>query len=614
MSAVSVLLAPRDEALGERIADALSRGGHKARVLTSDHGDLDLEEDLGDDAAIVIWSKAALKLARLRDQARDALTRGSLIPVAIGGAPAPDGFEELQPVDLSGWQGDDRDPRWRFVLEEISMATERRRLADQDIWVTAQQAAAVQASPETLPVSEPSPSPKSAPADVDENEILESVRPAPSAAAPLRRRRRRARRFKGQTVAVVGVMALCVMSGVAIILAPNASSDRMQGGEAAALRDAPAADLAVLQPATPVPTDVSGANDGNTDQLGDAAAPAESGAPLFVPQQTNEDRLVEGVSSLVLATAPTAPIEKTNDQQPEDAASPGPGSGESAAAEAPPAPDTMETLLASVPELQDQLETPPPAIAQPEYAGDFFRDCIDCPDMAALSVGAFAMGATPGEGGRPSELPQTAVTISTPFAIATKEVTFDQWQACVADGGCAAYAPPDFGWGRGEQPVVAVSFNDAQTYVAWLSAKTGRPYRLPSEAEWEFAARAGSTTAFSFGDGLSADQANYDGRYAYRGAKARRIGRPTVASTYAPNPFGLFDMHGNVWEWTADCWNDTHAGAPTNGSARGGACVRRVLKGGAFNTGGWRLRSAHRIGKDAGAREQEIGFRVVRDL
>ena len=136
MSAISVLLAPRDERLGARIADALSRGGHTARVVSGDHGDLQLDNDLNDDAAIVVWSGAALKLARLREQAKDALERGSLIPVAVGGAGAPEGFESLPPVDLSGWNGEDGDPRWRFVLEEINLAAERKRLADQDIWVT----------------------------------------------------------------------------------------------------------------------------------------------------------------------------------------------------------------------------------------------------------------------------------------------------------------------------------------------------------------------------------------------------------------------------------------------------------------------------------------------
>jgi formylglycine-generating enzyme required for sulfatase activity len=334
--------------------------------------------------------------------------------------------------------------------------------------------------------------------------------------------------------------------------------------------------------------------------------------PLFIPQDASTKQPAKAQRLALLG--PASPDDTQQTDEPASLTEGGGAEPEPAAA----VQDPMESLLASVPELQDQVATPT-AGEQPEYAGDFFRDCVSCPDMAALAGGAFVMGAGAGEGGRENERPQVSVDIQKRFAIGTREVTFEQWNACVADGGCAEYAPPDFGWGRGAQPVVAVSFDDAQKYVAWLSASTGHRYRLPSEAEWEFAARGGSSSAFSFGDRLSAKNANYDGRYAYRGEKSRPVGRPTVAATYPPNPFGLFDMHGNVWEWTADCWNDSHAGVPVDGAPRtgpptGGACGSRVLKGGAFNTGGWRLRSAHRIGKPSTVREQEIGFRVARDL
>ena len=137
MSAVSVILSPRDEAIGTRIADALSRSGHAVNVVPSDDQTGDLFGTLDSDTSIVVWSNAALKLARLHDQAREALARGSLIPVAIGGAGAPKGFESVPAVDLSGWQGDDKDPRWRFVLDEISLATDRAELSDDDVWQAA---------------------------------------------------------------------------------------------------------------------------------------------------------------------------------------------------------------------------------------------------------------------------------------------------------------------------------------------------------------------------------------------------------------------------------------------------------------------------------------------
>ena len=267
------------------------------------------------------------------------------------------------------------------------------------------------------------------------------------------------------------------------------------------------------------------------------------------------------------------------------------------------APAGLDTLMVSVPELSTATD-----------AGDPFKDCAVCPDMIALTTGAFTMGPGADERVRPNEGPARRIEFTRPFAIAAREVTFAEWDACVADGGCAGHKATDFGWGRGDQPVVSVSFADAQNYAAWLSEKTGQAYRLPSEAEWEYAARGGQTTPFSFGDGLTARNANFDGRFAYRGMKSRWVGRPTPASRYPANGFGLFDMHGNVWEWTADCWRTSLDGAPADGSARGGTCVSRTLKGGAFNTGGWRLRAAHRIGKPASTREMEIGFRVVRAL
>ena len=213
-----------------------------------------------------------------------------------------------------------------------------------------------------------------------------------------------------------------------------------------------------------------------------------------------------------------------------------------------------------------------------------------------------------------SEGPQTEISLAKPFALSTKEVTYAQWDACVADGGCRAYRPYDMGWGRGDRPVVNVSYQDAQNYVAWLSAKTGEAYRLPSEAEWEFAARGGVSSAFSFGRSVSAAQANFNANYPYGTEKGVFRARTLPTGSFAPNNFGLYDMHGNVWEWTQDCWSPSHDGAPSDGAAVGGACDVGVIKGGAWNTGGWRLRAGHRLYKTKLARENDIGFRVARDL
>ena len=188
-----------------------------------------------------------------------------------------------------------------------------------------------------------------------------------------------------------------------------------------------------------------------------------------------------------------------------------------------------------------------------------------------------------------------------------KEVTFDEWEACVRGGGCNGYRPDGGGgWGRGALPVINVSWEDAQAYVSWLSETTGARYRLPSESEWEYAARAGTTTAYHTGSTISTDQANYESSR----------GWTTPVGTFAPNAFGLYDVHGNVWEWVEDCWHDDYRGAPSDGTAwtRGGNCSRRVLRGGSWILNLRNVRSANRIWYTTRDRSYSAGFRVSRTL
>jgi formylglycine-generating enzyme required for sulfatase activity len=230
------------------------------------------------------------------------------------------------------------------------------------------------------------------------------------------------------------------------------------------------------------------------------------------------------------------------------------------------------------------------------------------------------MGSPPGEEGRAEdEGPQQRISIKQSFAVGKFEVTFGEWRACIDAGGCGGYRPDDHGWGRGRQPVINVTWQDAQAYVSWLKGRTGKSYRLLSEAEWEYAARAGTTTPFSFGDTISSDQANYDGSYVYGGGakganRARTV--PVDDPAFKPNQFGLFHMHGNVWEWVGDCWNDSYVEAPVDGSAwTAGDCSRRVLRGGSWLQNPSTLRSANR-GKFpvAWIRLNYYGFRVARSL
>ena len=240
----------------------------------------------------------------------------------------------------------------------------------------------------------------------------------------------------------------------------------------------------------------------------------------------------------------------------------------------------------------------------PKQPGHTFKDCADCPQMVVIPPGRFRMGDLSGRGDD-DEKPVHAVTIGYKFAVGKYEVTFDEWKACVADGGCNGHRPDDRGWGRGRRPVIDVSWDDAKAYVRWLSGKTRQEYRLLSEAEWEYVARAGTTTAYFNGPSIAKGQARY----------ASPDGTVRVGS-YSPNAFGVFDTLGNVWEWAEDCWHDGYHGAPGNGGAwtTGGECDKRVLRGGSWISYPRDLRSALRFWDSSGRRYSSLGFRVARTL
>jgi formylglycine-generating enzyme required for sulfatase activity len=239
-----------------------------------------------------------------------------------------------------------------------------------------------------------------------------------------------------------------------------------------------------------------------------------------------------------------------------------------------------------------------------------------------VPTGSFLMGSPADEEARTgSEGPQHRVTIARPFAVGKYEVTFAEWAACVAAKGCTRNPVDDdvpssrgkqpvnpiddyVPWGRGKQPVTAVSWDDiTKEYLPWLSRKTGKTYRLLTEAEWEYAARAGTTTAFSTGQTIKPNQANFELR------------QPIDVGSFPPNAFGLHDMHGNVWEWVQDCWNVTYSGAPTDGSAwTTGDCSHRVLRGGSYLIDPRVIRSANRGHNASDYRISIIGFRLARTL
>jgi formylglycine-generating enzyme required for sulfatase activity len=211
------------------------------------------------------------------------------------------------------------------------------------------------------------------------------------------------------------------------------------------------------------------------------------------------------------------------------------------------------------------------------------------------------------------------VTIPAPFAIGRYAVTFAEWDAFVAAGG-GSYRPEDKGWGRGDRPVINVSWDDIQAYLEWLRQMTGKDYRLPSEAEWEYAARAGTVTPFWWGSSISTQQANYDGNRTFGGGKTGEYRQKTLpVKSFDPNPWGLYQVHGNVLEWCADGWHDSYAAKPEDLKANGGPWIgggsgARVLRGGSWLYDPQYLRSANRSRNDPGLRFNFLGFRVARTL
>jgi formylglycine-generating enzyme required for sulfatase activity len=235
-----------------------------------------------------------------------------------------------------------------------------------------------------------------------------------------------------------------------------------------------------------------------------------------------------------------------------------------------------------------------------------FRECNRCPEMVLVPKGEFVMGSPETEKDRSkAEAPQHKVTFASNLAVSRFEATFDDWKACVDARACENVS--DHHWGRGTRPVINVSWDDAQQYVKWLSGRTGRPYRLLSEAEWEYAARAGSTTAYSWGDSIGENNANCDG------CGSKWDGKQTApAGSFKANAFGLHDMSGNVYEWVQDCGSANYDGAPADGSARSGPCTSRVLRGGSWSYDPPGLRSAHRRPSPANDQSSSRGFRVGR--
>ena len=233
------------------------------------------------------------------------------------------------------------------------------------------------------------------------------------------------------------------------------------------------------------------------------------------------------------------------------------------------------------------------------------KDCPACPTVIALPRGDFVMGSNTAD---PSERPAHPVSISRPFAIGKYEVTNEQWNACVAGGGCPRLAGGESA--PNNAPARDLSWDDARRYVAWLSKTSGKTYRLPTEAEWEYAARGGTATRYWWGDQMRAGNANCKGC-----GEPWQQDAPAEVGSFAANPYGLHDVNGSVWEWVGDCWHSSYRGAPADGRSWDEPnCRTRVIRGGSWREGADYMLSSTRFKYGASVRQSQNGFRVARDL
>jgi formylglycine-generating enzyme required for sulfatase activity len=311
------------------------------------------------------------------------------------------------------------------------------------------------------------------------------------------------------------------------------------------------------------------------------------------------------------------------------------------------APAQQAAVLAPAPAPQpaapsggDGASTPAPAVAP----GKVFRDCPDCPELVSIPPGSFSMGSSPGDqGDRAEEKPAHNVTLK-PFALMTKEVTRDQYAAFVkatnheVGGGCYQADGGDGKWDdngnfmkpgieqQGNHPVVCVSDHDAEEFAAWLSQKTGKRYRLPTEAEWEYAARAGKKTSWPWGNDVGNDGCKFMNAMDSSGHKKYPINETMAcddkfvttapAGSFPANTYGLYDMLGNVWEVVSDCWHDDYKGAPADGSSWEGdsGCAKHPMRGGAWLENPWDSRYSARWADETDDHNSSVGFRLARDF
>lgn len=511
-------------------------------------------------AVVVLWSSRSVRSKWVRAEATLGDRKSALIPVMIEPCDRPIMFELIQTADLIGWEGDTSSPSWRGFIADVREHVERKAAAAKSASAEATPKATVaSAKPGTAVGAETMEAAFwMSIQDGDDPEDFESY----------------LERYPNGHFATLARKRLVGLAGASVVAAQPSPPPSTTAPARAA--QSPVSEPLLRTPPSQ-PTTRS-----DPFQRKAAPSPRRSGSPMLLVIGAVAAVAIAAVAFAVVPgmMGSSTPVEPT-----QQAAAP---------VGSPSEPMSTPEAEAPIERASAPMET---AVEPPPVISKLFRDCEECPEMMRIEGGTFTMGSAASEAGhRAWEGPQREVTVA-PIAAGVREVTFAEWDACVADGGCGSYAPTDKGWGRGARPVIMVSWTDAQGYARWLSQKTGKTYRLPTEAEWEYAARGGTSTAYWWGDRFEAGRAP--------------TGKTAETGTGEANGFGLHDVTGNVAEWVEDCYVNSFAAAPRDGSAVVASNCQRVIRGGSWRANAGDLRISNRSRVASTTRDTAIGFRIV---
>ena len=533
-------------------------------------------------AVVVLWSKRSAGSKWVRAEATVGERSSTLVPALIEECDRPVRFELVQTADLTRWRGDRNDQNWRAFMQDVSAAISRRSEKPAPSVAAAAPSSAQDASIETA----------------FWNSIKDGTDRSDFEAY--------LQRYPHGHFAALANNRLAAMSKAPPVQ-PRAAAPRPTHAAAPSQSPRQAPPPAQQQrAAVPLPPKKSGNGLLISGIVGGLAV---LGFVAFIMMKKDAEPVAAAAPAEVAAATVAEPSVAVPDTAPPelapDSAAPpeefvdvfAETDGETPAGDVAVEPEAVAAEIAAAPGEAASAAAPQTAAPVKASPGKTFRDCELCPLMASLPGGTFKMGSPSSEPGRNAyEGPQRDVTVK-PFAIGVYEVTSAEWAACVAEGACSKKRADE----TGKLPALGISWRDASAYASWLSKKTGRKYRLPSESEWEYAARAGSSTAYWWGDKF--DRARVSAREA------------SAVGSYEANAFGLFDVLGNAREWVADCYVNNFVKAPTDGAAvTDGDCGKRVIRGGAWSSAPVDMRTANRSRIDSGVTAQYMGVRLAAEL